>query len=284
MKTLILQSCSPSAPVWVFECCHNTEAWAETRGFDYKLMHDELFGLLPIFALGYSRPTQSDLCRLQWIGRFLRSSYDVVYWIDADFLIWNRAKFTLPTPIPGSVVCARESWFFETGGARSGVNNSICGLCCADDAERLAEITEEVLHRNIGRASWHTMAGTDIFTARDFPLRRIYVKSAGCFSEESISRIMGPLISGREHLRLLSRANGATLYGANLAASRGTDPKIMERLIFNLIQFPHFEAGRLAHVSGLVRAWLTAKHFVVRARRGLMRRARVLRMASSGKA
>ncbi len=282
MRTLILQSCARSAPQWVFECCHHTEAWAESRGFDYKLMHDELFGLLPIFALGYSRPTQSDLCRLQWISRFLRDDYDVVYWIDADFLIWNRSWFTLPAPTPGSVVCARESWFFETGGARSSVNNSICGLCCADDSERLVEITEEVLYLNVGRASWHTMAGTDIFSSRDFPLRRIYAKRAGCFSEESISRIMGPLHLGREHLRLLSLANGATLHGANLAASRGIDPKIMERLIFNLMHHPHLWVVRGAYFSSFIRAWLTAKHFVVRAWRGLMRRTRVLRMARSG--
>jgi hypothetical protein len=290
-KILILQSAAPNAPDWICECMNSVEQWADLRGYEYRAIGDELFQELPISMLRFSLPTRSDLGRLQWIRRLLpdtrfdsQGCYDAVYWIDADFLAWNIYELELPLPQPGAVVCAREAMLQENGDIECAINNSIVGLCCEDDALRLIEVTERALEdfRRSGQAKpRHTIAGTDVFSARSFPLRRIIAKQAGCFSEATVDVILGPYVTGRRHLWNLSLAHGATLVAANLGSSRNGDPEKMSALIRDLIHGQDIELGRWRYFSPIHRALLKLAALPERIRCWTISRFRSLRTLAS---
>jgi hypothetical protein len=284
-KILILQSASPNAPEWVRSCMNSVEQWADLRGYEYNAMGDELFDDLPITMLRFSLPTRSDLGRLQWLRDLLHFyDYDAVYWIDADFLIWNQWEFELPMPQVGAVVCASEAMLQDNGDTNLAINNSIVGLCCEDDALRLIEITEQALEdfRLSGKSlPRHTIAGTDIFSAFSFPLRRIIAKQAGCFSEATIDIVLGPYVEGRRHLWCLSLAHGATLRGANLGSSRNGDPEKMRELVRDLIHGQDIELGRWRYFSPVHRHVVTVAALPERIRCWTISRFRRLRTLAS---
>jgi hypothetical protein len=285
-KIIILQSASPRAPQWIRDCMHTVEQWADLHSYEYLAIGDELFEDLPISMLRFSLPTRSDLGRLQWIRTLLHTKfYDAVYWIDADFLIWNQYEFELPMAQSGAVVCAREATFQDNGDTNLAINNSIVGLCCEDDALRLIELTEQALEdfRRSGQAKpRHTIAGTDLFSARSFPIRRITAKQAGCFSKATFDLILGPWQAGRFHLWSLSLAHGATLRGANLCSSRSCGPEKMSLLISDLIQGTDIELGRWRYFTPVYRVIVVLAALPDRIRCWTISRFRSLRTLASG--
>lgn len=248
-------------------------------------MGDQLFSYAPEFGPPFSKVTRSDLCRLRAIRYFLSQGWERVVWIDSDVLIWNAADFTLPEVGTGEVICARESFFHHDGRCALQVNNSIVGFTDPDAVQKLIECSVERLNAALraNHPARMTVIGTDLFSELRFPLRRVFTKQAGCFSETTINRLLGPWLSGRDHLRSLSRASGATLCAANLCSSREHDRSRMDRLVFELISGPTFALTKTeAALTPLYRAYLAASHLPYRVRCWLMSRARELRAATSG--
>lgn len=267
-RTLIIQSHAPNAPEWIRSCCHAVEAWAHDQGFEYLLIGDELFNYCRDFPM-FPKVTRTDIARLRMMRSALYSGgtyaagiwgdrYDCVYWIDADFLIWDRADFTLPIPSPGEIVCVREAVLEETGITRIAVNNCIVGACEYDDAQLLVEQSAGILGRAMSDQIpvCPTVIGTEFFSSPDFPLRRIEVRNAGCLSAASIKSILGPYISGRKHIFWLGVANGDTLRAANLCSSRETDDRKMDVLVADLIHGETAEIGRWRYFTPFYRTWL----------------------------
>ncbi len=257
-KTIILQSSPKGAPEWIRDCMHTVELWSELHGYEYMHYGDRLFDFAPEFDKPFTKIQRSDLARLRLMEAHLSlNHYEAVYWLDADFLIWNIYEFELPRPVLGSVVCAREA-YHASHGVTILLNNSVLGFCCADDARQVSGLTKAALEpwKNGMASPHHTIAGPDVVSARGFPLRRIIAKQAGCFSDLSIKRILGPWIAGRKHIWWLSLANGATLSGANLCSSRKIDPETMKELVADLIHGEDYELGAWKHASPFYRAWL----------------------------
>lgn len=283
---LILQSCSPHAQKWIRECMHTVEDWAHMQGHAYVEIGDELFN----YADAYCRPpfnkvTRSDICRLRLIQSYLSfGNYSAVVWVDADVLIWNRFKFKLPEPEACGVICAREAFHMHDGHTGLYYNNSILGLCNMDDAAELIAHSERILD-GCDRITppRTTVIGTDLFSSRSFPLKRLVVESAGCLSEKSIDLIVGPFHSGRRHLWSLAFAHGQTLHGANLCSSRETSNARMSHLLCVLLSTPDQHLGRWKYISPLYRLWLRASHFPSRVRCWTLTRVRNLRPMLSGK-
>ncbi len=260
-KILIIQSCAPNAPEWVRECMHSVELWCEIKGYDYMAVGDCIFNMIPISTLKFPRVTQSDLARLKWMWAELADgSRRAVYWLDADFLIWDIYRFTLPIPQPGSVVCAFEAYHVTKGDTRLNTNNAVLGLCEANDVELLIEHSQRILKESRGVPKV-TIIGTDFFSGSRFPLRRVRARCAGCFSEATIDQITGPWWSGRHHVWELSLAHGENLSGANLCSSLGRNNSQMMALIRNMINGYDLELGAWRHISPAWRLWLRVSKF-----------------------
>ncbi len=278
-KILILQSSPAHAPEWVRDCKRTVEMWCIHNGYEYIHFGDTLFQFAPEFDKPFTKIQRSDLARLRIMESHLALNYyDAVYWLDADFLIWNIYEFQLPMPEPGSVVCAREA-HHANGRIAILINNSVLGFCRCADAHVLSALTMAALEpwRNGETTPPHTIAGPMVLSKLRFPLRRIIAKQAGCFSDDTIKRIVGPWILGRKHLWWLSLANGATLKGANLCSSRETAPATMKVLVADMIQGQDYELGGWKYASPIYRASLIVAALPFRIRCWLQTRAQAIR-------
>ena len=109
--TLVIQSHRDPLPLpWLRRCLDSVAQWAEACGYDYRFLGDELFASLEpglLDKIGERRVIASDLARLDALRQGLADGYDCVVWCDADFLIFDPARFVLP-----QAACAlgREIW------------------------------------------------------------------------------------------------------------------------------------------------------------------------------
>jgi hypothetical protein len=250
------------------------QRWADYRGYEYLHVGDELFSYTPEYGAPFTKIQIGDLARVRLMKAHLfNDHYAAVYWLDADFLIWNIYEFVLPLPEPGSVVLPMEVYHMHRDFVIQ-LNNAILGLCRFSDAQVLSDLTEAALEpwKDGVVTPKHVVAGPSVVSKFRFPLRRIIAKQAGCFSETTTRKILGPFISGRKYLRLLSIAHGATLRGANLCSSRKIDCKTMESLVADLIHGEDLEVGNLVYLSPIYRAWFRIRNFPFRVRCWLITR------------
>ena len=87
--TIVFQSAPSQRPQWVEQCLQSVEQWAQQQGFNYVLIGDELFDLLP---QGYRGKVDgrgailADLGRLLLIQDHLQKKGGQAIWLDADTL------------------------------------------------------------------------------------------------------------------------------------------------------------------------------------------------------
>ncbi len=283
MKTLIIQSCKNVSFPWIAECMHSVKTWAKERGYEYRQIEDREFMALAADYPEFPAVTRSDLARLRFIRAALTLKRDLqVYWIDSDFLIWDRRRFRLPEAQACAVVCARESWQYPDR-VRLRTNNCILGLCEREDAHTLVRASEIILSRHAMTGVRATLGviGPDLFESDNLPLKRIEVRSAGCFSRESIARILCDYRSGRRHRWWLALATGGDMHGANLCSSQYTGFH-MEELTDILMQDSRIALGPFVHLSPIYRTWIELRHFCHRAYCWTLTRLRGFRRARSG--
>jgi hypothetical protein len=108
---LVIQShCDPLPLPWLRRCLDSVADWAEASGYHYRYLGDELFASLApdlLEKIGEQRVIASDLARLDALRQGLADSYDCVVWCDADFLIFDAARFVLPQD---EFALGREVW------------------------------------------------------------------------------------------------------------------------------------------------------------------------------
>ena len=95
---------------WLRTCLDSVAGWAEGRGYDYRFIGDEIFAPLDAELLEKTRSQRviaSDLARLASLQQGLAEGYDCVVWCDADFLIFDPARFVLPD---SDFALGREVW------------------------------------------------------------------------------------------------------------------------------------------------------------------------------
>lgn len=109
--TLVLQSHrSPLPWPWIAPCLDSVQGWCAKNAYEYRFMGDELFDCVPASLLEKTRCQRviaTDLARLSALQGALKSGYETVIWMDADFLIFNPSEFTMPDE-PCAV--GREIW------------------------------------------------------------------------------------------------------------------------------------------------------------------------------
>ena len=110
--TVVFQAwVGPRPPRFIERCLASTQAWARSRGFDYRMLGDEFFDVLP----GWYRESmashvvqQTDLARLVYARETLVAGAARAVWIDADVLVFDPDAFELDAP-DGFALC-REAW------------------------------------------------------------------------------------------------------------------------------------------------------------------------------
>ena len=110
-STLVIQSHRNPLPwSWLQRCLASVRDWAEVNRYDYRYLGDEIFASLTPEILdrtGAQRVIASDLARLYCLRQGLDEGYACVVWCDADFLIFDAARFILPAD---EFALGREVW------------------------------------------------------------------------------------------------------------------------------------------------------------------------------
>ena len=110
-KTLVLQShTNPLPHNWLTTCITSVKHWAEHNNYDYQFLNDELFDYVP-WALVEKPRTKpiiaTDLARIKALQAYLAQGFETVIWCDADFLIFDPARFVIPDE---EYALGREVW------------------------------------------------------------------------------------------------------------------------------------------------------------------------------
>ncbi len=97
--TLVIQSHREPLPrAWLRRCLDSVQDWAGHNRYEYRFIGDELFTPLDAELLEKThtqRVIASDLARLVSLQSGLDEGFGRVVWCDADFLIFDPARFLL---------------------------------------------------------------------------------------------------------------------------------------------------------------------------------------------
>lgn len=132
MDTLVIQSRRPDAgPAWLEPCLASVQAWAESHGYAYRLLGDELLDLVPGWArakAGAQTPVAADWARLEAARGALAGGWRRVVWLDADVLVFDAAA--LSVDVEDSFAFGAEVWVQRDRrgrlAARRNVHNALC--------------------------------------------------------------------------------------------------------------------------------------------------------------
>lgn len=92
--------------------------WAEGKGYEYRVLGDELFRGIPeiVAQKSQSKLPLTDIGRLLWCRRFLaEGQHDCVVWIDSDVLVFDAKNFRIDVSRP-ELVCREISVLTKDGG------------------------------------------------------------------------------------------------------------------------------------------------------------------------
>lgn len=130
MSTLVIQSCSErQRQSWMRDCLASVECWSAGQGYDYRLVGDEIFELVPDWyraKVGAKLPVATDYGRLVLLRNALDAGYDQAIWFDADLLVFDQS---LTLAFNGTCAFGHEVWIQPRNGgfeARRNVHNAVC--------------------------------------------------------------------------------------------------------------------------------------------------------------
>jgi len=235
--TLVIQSHRDPLPLpWLRRCLDSVANWAEASGYGYRFLGDELFASLApdlLDKIGEQRVIASDLARLDALRRGLAEGYDCVVWCDADFLIFDAARFVLPRD---EFALGREVWLQPDERNRPRafvkVHNAMLMFRRGNSfLDFYRDTAERLLRQNQGGMP-PQFVGPKLLTALHNIAALPVMETAAMLSPMTIrDRIAGQ----GEALRLFRQRSAVPAAGANLSSSLTRREKIsdadMNRLI-----------------------------------------------------
>ncbi|MCV6605038.1 MAG: hypothetical protein OIF34_07015 [Porticoccaceae bacterium] len=242
--TLVFQSHRQPLPhQWLESCIASVKNWAQVKNYHYQFLGDEFFQPLKKSLLektAQQKVIATDLARLKWIQKFLADGYQTVIWCDADFLIFNPEKFTLPSAgkLPEGYGVGRETWVQPGGSSPNKLKvykkvhnafmvfrqgNSFLDFYSAH-AERLLEKTTGTMPPQF--------IGPKLLTALHNVVQCPVVESAAMFSPLVIKDIIA---GGGPALSLLKARSLQPACGANLCISMAERGELSEEEVSAVI-------------------------------------------------
>lgn len=238
--TLVIQSHRDPLPHrWLQPCLNSVKAWAELNEFDYRFLNDEkLFGPVPNDLLkktANQKVIATDLGRLRLLQAGLKEGYQCVIWCDADFLIFDCERFTLPG---SDYALGREVWIQADPGGKPRAYRKVHNAFLmfrngnhfldfyADTAERLLRLNQGVMPPQF--------IGPKLLTALHNIVQCPVMETAGMLSPLVIRDI---LKGGGSALDLFHLKTPFEIYAANLSGSLVSGESPGEAQMNRLIQF-----------------------------------------------
>ena len=240
--TLVIQSQRQPLPFsWLQSCLDSVVDWAALNQYDYRFLGDELFdpvapGLLEKTA---AQPViATDLARLQWLQRGLEQGFETVIWCDADFLVFDPARLSLPD---APYALGREVWVQQdtAGGLRCHVKVHNAFLMFRRGNAFLdfyLDSAERLLYANQGGLS-PQFIGPKLLTALHNVVQCPVLEAAAMLSPLVIRDLLN---GGGKALDMFEARSPIRPAAANLStsltASEGFTETEMQRLIRHLLR------------------------------------------------
>jgi len=222
MKTIVYQSFSPNnIPAWLQTCLDSVRAWCYQQGWEYALIGDEIFALLPEWYWEKTRHRQmiaTDLGRLLLARQFLDKGYDRAIWLDADVLIF--APELLNIPITEEYAFGFEVWVQSHNNqlrAYPKVHNAIC-VFCADNSflDFYIHACQRIVQRFQGKQMVPQLVGPKFLTLLHNTMQLPLIPEVAMFSPLVLQDILN---GGGSALTLHQQTQNSPIYAANLSAS-----------------------------------------------------------------
>jgi len=236
--TVVIQSHrSPLPYAWLSSCIKSVEDWSGLNNFEYRFLGDELFQSLPaniIEKTQNQKVVATDLARLLVIRQALNDGANRVVWFDADFFIFEPAKFVLPDK---AYVIGREVWIQLNNKhklqAYTKVHNAF--LMFKKESSFLdfyIDTASKLLLKNNGRMP-PQFIGPKLLTALHNVVGLSVLETAGMLSPLLIKDI----IQGKgKALDLFRRKSQQVIYGANLCCSSIENRQVVDHEMEVLIK------------------------------------------------
>ncbi len=201
-------------------CLDSVASWAESRGYEYRFLDDELFAPLAadlIEKTARQPVIAADLARLAWLRQSLDAGYDRAVWCDADFLIFRPGDFRLPDT---DCAVGRETWVQRDERDRprvySKVHNAFLMFRRGNHLLDFYRATAERLVRLNTGGMPPQYVGPKLLTALHNIARLPVLETAGMLSPLVLRDIAA---GGGDALDLFRRQSPQPILAANLSAS-----------------------------------------------------------------
>lgn len=221
-STIVVQSFrNRDVPVWIERCLSTIRHWATQSQFQYRIIGDEFFDLVPPWyrrKAGRYLTVVTDLARLLLARKCLGEGYARVVWVDADVVVFNPRGLSLD---PGlSYGYCREVWVKKNRSqglsAFLKINNAACLF--RDDPAASRHLDDYIgactsLVAGLARIRDHTEVGTKLLTSWDRERALPILKGFGLINPVIMQAL---LTSDTETLKLFMEWQHGPLYAANL--------------------------------------------------------------------
>lgn len=222
MKTIVYQSVSPAnIPSWLQTCLDSVRAWCNQQQWEYALIGDEIFSLLPrwYWQKTYHRKMiATDLGRLLLARQFLQEGYDRAIWLDADVLIF--VPEWLKISITEEYAFGLEVWVQyknNTLKAYPKVHNAVCVFCQENSfLDFYIHACQRIIKNYQGTEMVPQLVGPKFLTLLHNTMQLPLIREVAMFSPLVLQDILN---GGGSALKLHQQTQNSPIYAANLSAS-----------------------------------------------------------------
>lgn len=220
--TIVYQSVSPHPiPPWLETCLESVRNWSEQKGWEYALIGDEIFSLLPDWyweKTCHQKVIATDLGRLLLAKTFLQEGYDRAIWLDADVLVFAPKK--LKIPITEEYAFGKEVWVQYKNQklkAYPKVHNAICVFCQNNSfLDFYIHACQRIIKNFQGTQMVPQLVGPKFLSLLHNTMQLPLIPEVAMFSPLVLEDI---LKGGGKALALHQKNQKSPIYAANLSAS-----------------------------------------------------------------
>lgn len=222
MKTIVYQSvCPDQIPDWLQTCLDSVRAWSQQKNYDYTLVGDEIFSLIPDWywqKTCHQKVIATDLGRLLLARKFLEKGYDRAIWFDADVLIFAPELLAISTT--EEYAFGKEVWIQDKHKqlkAYPKVHNAVCVFCQGNSfLDFYIHACQRIIKNFQGKQMVPQLVGPKFLSVLHNTMQLPLIKEVAMFSPLVLQDILN---GGGEALNLHQENQNSPIYAANLSSS-----------------------------------------------------------------